>query len=412
MVGLFRRSHEPPAHRGRCRASATAGASAMVIGAAGGDRHRLSAREPRPAAPADPRPLPHALRPAQGHGHPRGHHGPQGRHLLRHASYLDAGGSEMQLDSRPSDAIALAIRAKAPVLVEDRVFDKSDLAAGPVPRRRASSRWLRDEPAAPGRRRDGGGPRQPAVGDPAPHRRRLRQARGEVRRPDRARGGADQARDRRSPRSAACARPRASCGASRRRSRIPSSTASGASRRPRACCSTARPAPASRCSARALATETGAVFYHLKLMNLTSKFGPNTGELLQEILAVAKEQGQGRGLPRRGRTRCRSSICCRRRRRARPRARLVAALCEKLDDLDDFSRMHRRRGSTSRTDSVDSSLVAPGRLDRLVEVTLPDGADQQEILELARASAPRATRGGTLFARHRLPLAACRRWAA
>ena len=45
--------------------------------------------------------------------------------------------------------------------------------------------------------------------------------------------------------------------------------------------------------ARALATETGSVFYHLKLMNLTSKFGPNTGELLQEILAVAKEQGKG-----------------------------------------------------------------------------------------------------------------------
>jgi len=44
--------------------------------------------------------------------------------------YLDAGGKEMQLDSRPSDAIALAIRAKAPVLVEDRVFDKSDLLPG------------------------------------------------------------------------------------------------------------------------------------------------------------------------------------------------------------------------------------------------------------------------------------------
>ena len=45
--------------------------------------------------------------------------------------FLDAGGKEMQLDSRPSDAIALAIRAKVPVLVEDRVFDKSDLLPGP-----------------------------------------------------------------------------------------------------------------------------------------------------------------------------------------------------------------------------------------------------------------------------------------
>ena len=41
--------------------------------------------------------------------------------------FLDAAGREMQLDSRPSDAINLAIRAKVPVLVEDRVFDKSEL---------------------------------------------------------------------------------------------------------------------------------------------------------------------------------------------------------------------------------------------------------------------------------------------
>src|SRR5215467_559788 len=130
--------------------------------------------------------------------------------------------------------------------------------------------------------------------------------------------------------------------------------------------------------ARALATETGAVFYHLKLMNVTSKFGPNTGELLQEILAVAKEQGKGvlfldeinalsleHLLPP---AQARESS-----------ARLVAALCEKLDDLDD------------------ASLVAPGRLDRLVEVTLPDGADQQEILEMARKRAE-ANAGRQLFA--------------
>jgi bifunctional DNase/RNase len=46
---------------------------------------------------------------------------------------LDAGGKEMQLDARPSDAIALAVRAKVPVLVEDRVFDKSELLPGPPP---------------------------------------------------------------------------------------------------------------------------------------------------------------------------------------------------------------------------------------------------------------------------------------
>ncbi len=140
--------------------------------------------------------------------------------------------------------------------------------------------------------------------------------------------------------------------------------------------------------ARALATEAGAVFYDLKLINLTSKFGPNTGELIQEVLTVAKEQGRGvvfldeadalslEHLLPAGQAREAS-------------ARLVAALCEKLDGLEPFSRLVVV-AATNRTDSVDPSLVAAGRLDRLVEVTLPDGPAQQEILELVRAQAERA----------------------
>jgi bifunctional DNase/RNase len=41
--------------------------------------------------------------------------------------FLSANGTALELDSRPSDAIALAIRAKAPVFAEDRVFDKAEL---------------------------------------------------------------------------------------------------------------------------------------------------------------------------------------------------------------------------------------------------------------------------------------------
>jgi len=44
--------------------------------------------------------------------------------------YLTSGGTAMELDSRPSDAIALAIRAKAPVFAEERVFEKSDRPPG------------------------------------------------------------------------------------------------------------------------------------------------------------------------------------------------------------------------------------------------------------------------------------------
>lgn len=50
--------------------------------------------------------------------------------------YLDVNGVQLTVDSRPSDAIALALRAKVPILVEDRVFDKSERVmpkVGPTP---------------------------------------------------------------------------------------------------------------------------------------------------------------------------------------------------------------------------------------------------------------------------------------
>ena len=49
--------------------------------------------------------------------------------------YLAADGTAMTLDSRPSDAIALAIRAKVPVLVEDRVFGHGSPPAASDPRK-------------------------------------------------------------------------------------------------------------------------------------------------------------------------------------------------------------------------------------------------------------------------------------
>ena len=39
--------------------------------------------------------------------------------------YLTIGGEVMAIDARPSDAIALALRARAPIFVEDRVIDNA-----------------------------------------------------------------------------------------------------------------------------------------------------------------------------------------------------------------------------------------------------------------------------------------------
>lgn len=48
--------------------------------------------------------------------------------------HLSGSSGELTLDSRPSDAIALAMRARAPVLVEDRVFDKGGVEGSPARR--------------------------------------------------------------------------------------------------------------------------------------------------------------------------------------------------------------------------------------------------------------------------------------
>jgi len=147
--------------------------------------------------------------------------------------------------------------------------------------------------------------------------------------------------------------------------------------------------------ARALATSAGAIFYHLKMMNLTSKFGPNTGELLQEIINIAKTEGKAVVYLDEANALTLEHLLPPPQAREAS-ARLIAALCEKLDGLDEEARI-LVVASTNRTDSVDRSLVEPGRLDRLVEVALPDGAAQQEILQLVRRRAE-AKAGRPLFA--------------
>ena len=147
--------------------------------------------------------------------------------------------------------------------------------------------------------------------------------------------------------------------------------------------------------ARALATKAGAIFFHLKLMNLTSKFGPNTGELLQEILGIARAEGRAVVFLDEANALSLEHLLPPAQAREAS-ARLVAALCEKLDGLGDFAPT-LVVASTDRIDSIDASLVEPRRLDRLIEVALPDGPAQQEIVQLAKSRAESAA-GRPLFA--------------
>jgi len=41
---------------------------------------------------------------------------------------LDVDGRHVEVDSRPSDAIALAVRAKVPIFVEDSVLERAGVA--------------------------------------------------------------------------------------------------------------------------------------------------------------------------------------------------------------------------------------------------------------------------------------------
>jgi proteasome regulatory subunit len=147
--------------------------------------------------------------------------------------------------------------------------------------------------------------------------------------------------------------------------------------------------------ARALAAESEATFYHLKLLNLTSKFGPASGDLLQDLLALAvKEQRAVIFLDEADALSLEHLVPAPQAREAS--ARLVAALTEKIDAIRDFSPVFVV-AATSRSDAVDPSLIAPGRLDRLLEVSLPDPPAQQEILLLKKAEAEESA-GRGLFA--------------
>ena len=147
--------------------------------------------------------------------------------------------------------------------------------------------------------------------------------------------------------------------------------------------------------ALALATISEATFFQLKLRNLTSKFGPNTADLLQEILAIAV--GESRVVIFLDEVDALSLEHLLPPAQApEASARLVAAVAEKLDSIEDFSRVFVV-AATSRTDAVDPSLVAPGRLDRIIEVPLPETQAQQEILLLKKAQTEQDA-GRRLFA--------------
>ena len=131
--------------------------------------------------------------------------------------------------------------------------------------------------------------------------------------------------------------------------------------------------------AKALAREADAVFIHVRVTNVVTKWYGESWEVLQEVFTQVKESGRcilfldeiddlvfDRAAPEELRAASR---------------RLINSIAEQLDDIGRSGDI-LAVASTNRPDAVDPTLIRPGRIDRLIEVPLPEGDEKREILQI------------------------------
>jgi len=146
--------------------------------------------------------------------------------------------------------------------------------------------------------------------------------------------------------------------------------------------------------AKALAREAEAVFFHVRVTNVVTKWYGDSWELLSEVFGQVKESGRtilfldeidelvfDRAAPEEMRAASR---------------RLVNSMAEQLDDIGRSGDI-LAVASTNRPDAVDSALIRPGRINRLIEVPLPETEGKREILRIHMERAE-AIAGRKLFA--------------
>ena len=146
--------------------------------------------------------------------------------------------------------------------------------------------------------------------------------------------------------------------------------------------------------AEALARESDAVFFHVRVTNVVTKWYAESWEVLQEVFKQVKESGRcilfldeiddlvfDRAAPEELRAASR---------------RLVNRIGEQLDDIGRSGDI-LAVASTNRPDMVDPTLILPGRIDRLIEVPLPENEEKREILQIHTGRAE-AIAGRKLFA--------------
>ena len=145
--------------------------------------------------------------------------------------------------------------------------------------------------------------------------------------------------------------------------------------------------------AMALAREAEAVFFHVRVTNVVTKWYADSFDVLQEVFLQLKESGRcilfldeidafifDRAAPEEMRHASR---------------RLVNSVAEQLDDIGRSGDI-LAVASTNRPDAVDPILIRAGRLDQLIEVPLPETDGKREILRIHMAKAE-AMAGRKLF---------------
>ena len=131
--------------------------------------------------------------------------------------------------------------------------------------------------------------------------------------------------------------------------------------------------------AMALAREAEAVFFHVRVTNVVTKWYADSFDVLQEVFTQVKESGRcvlfldeidafifDRAAPEELRHASR---------------RLVNSVGEQLDDIGRSGDI-LAVASTNRPDAVEPTLIRAGRLDQLIEVPLPETEGKREIVKI------------------------------
>ncbi len=142
--------------------------------------------------------------------------------------------------------------------------------------------------------------------------------------------------------------------------------------------------------ARCLAGQADAAFFHLKVVDVASMWYGQAERRLQAVFDQA--QHEPRAIVFIDEI---DALVPPRETAHEATHRVVSTLLENLDGLEDRGNV-LVVASTNRPESVDAAFLRPGRIDRLIEVSLPDPGSRREIFSVHMRKAEQIA-GRTLF---------------